>query len=292
MNLNNKLSNPLQCPVCRSSLIKSLTSYYCSHNHHFDQSKNGYTNLLLANQKRSSSPGDSKEMVQARFNFLRKGYYQPIAQAISDYLQEQVICSSYTPLTLIDIGCGVGYYLDFIKQNYPQTIQLCGIDISKKAIKKAASAYQDSAHWSVGSMKDLPFMTQSVEVVLSVFAPLQTSEIVRILNNNGFLLTVTPAIDHLIEYRIQLFDQIKTIDNHKIEDKLKKDFALLKHLPIRYQIQLEQEDISDLLKMTPYYWKSYSQRQQTLLSLPQMTVTVDVIVCLFQKKLSSSNFSN
>lgn len=289
MKVNSKLSNPLKCPVCKNSLIKTLTSYYCSHNHHFDQSKNGYTNLLLANQKRSSSPGDSIEMVQARFNFLRKGYYQPIAQAISNCLQDPIIYSSYSSLTLVDSGCGVGYYLDFIRQNYPKTIELWGIDISKEAIKKASTAYPNSSYWFVSSIKNLPFINESVVGVLSVFAPIQTSEIVRILKMNGFLLTVTPAIDHLIECRKQLFNQIKTIDNRKIEDKLKKDFALLKYLPIRYKIQLEQNDLSNLLKMTPYYWKSDHRLQKTLLSLPRMVVTVDMVLCLFQKKLSYRN---
>jgi hypothetical protein len=49
MNFNGGLSNYLQCPVCKNPLIKTLTAYICELNHHFDQSRDGYTNLLLAN---------------------------------------------------------------------------------------------------------------------------------------------------------------------------------------------------------------------------------------------------
>ncbi|MES2214402.1 MAG: methyltransferase domain-containing protein [Pseudomonadota bacterium] len=286
MTLSSKLSNPLQCPVCKNSLMRSSTLYYCEHNHHFDQSRKGYTNLLLANQKRSSSPGDSKEMTQARFDFLSKGYYQPIAEAINDCLKDPIMNSLSPPLTVVDSGCGVGYYLDFIRQNYPEILDLWGIDISKEAIKKAASAYSNSAHWFVSSMKALPFSNESIDCVLSVFAPLQAPEINRILKKSGFLLTVTPAANHLIECRRQLFDQIKEIDSHKIEDKLEKEFSLLKFLPICYKIHIEKCDIINLLKMTPYYWKSDPQQQKILESLPEMTVTVDMTLCLFQKKVS------
>jgi 23S rRNA (guanine745-N1)-methyltransferase len=226
-------------------------------------------------------------MVQARFDFLNKGYYQPIAQAINDYLQDLVTYNLVSLLTVVDSGCEVGYYLNFIRQNYSQPINLYGIDISKEAIKKAASAYSNSINWFVSSSKVLPFLDESVGCILSVFAPLQVTEMNRILKKNGYLLAVTPAADHLIEYRKILFDHVSEIDNSKVKDKLSEYFILLKFIPIHYKVLLKQCDINNLLQMTPYYWKSSLQKQIIFQGLQEMTVTISMTLNLFQKRTLS-----
>lgn len=276
-------SNPLRCPVCKGALKPTSAFLSCQNAHHFDKSKSGYTNLLLANQKRSLQPGDSKEMVRARLDFLSQNYYQPIAQALSECVDTLAPLSS-SPCKIVDNGCGVGYYTHFLKQNCHQTLELWGVDISKEAIKTAATAYPNAAQWLVSSMKELPFLNTSVNCVVSVFAPLQKSEIVRILSPQGILLTVTPARQHLIEYRQQLFNEIKEIDAFKIENTLSEDFFLDQSLPINTTIQLKENDQENLLKMTPYYWKSTPQQQANLHSFCPLQVTIDVTVRVFRKK--------
>ena len=79
----------LTCPVCRARLERKDKSFVCSRGHSFDLSASGYLHLLPSSQMRSKVPGDNRQMVQARRNFLQKGYYQPISDALNRQLLEQ-----------------------------------------------------------------------------------------------------------------------------------------------------------------------------------------------------------
>ncbi|MBW6453984.1 MAG: hypothetical protein K0A92_09425, partial [Methyloprofundus sp.] len=101
---------PYICPICQTPLVNILPaqSYECVNNHRFDIAKEGYINLLPAQHKKSKEPGDSKEMMRARRNFLEAGFYQPLAQAISSIIDQYL---ADTPkLHILDMGCGEGYY--------------------------------------------------------------------------------------------------------------------------------------------------------------------------------------
>jgi 23S rRNA (guanine745-N1)-methyltransferase len=74
------------CPVCSSPLETAAKTYRCVNNHTYDTAKEGYVNLILANQKHSREPGDSKEMMEARKSFLNKGYYKPLARSAASLI--------------------------------------------------------------------------------------------------------------------------------------------------------------------------------------------------------------
>ena len=100
----------LLCPKCQNPLKKSDKVYRCDYGHCYDEAKEGYVNLILANQKHSLDPGDDKESLNARNIFLNKGYYEPMAQGIlkmaDKYLADQQV--------FLDAGCGTGYYLHYL----------------------------------------------------------------------------------------------------------------------------------------------------------------------------------
>jgi len=79
----------LKCPSCEQVLRLAGNSWHCDNGHQFDRAKRGYTNLLLAQQRRSRSPGDDKAMVQARTAFLELGRYQPLADALLAHLPDE-----------------------------------------------------------------------------------------------------------------------------------------------------------------------------------------------------------
>ena len=62
------------CPKCKEKLEERGGSLYCLNNHCFDIAKEGYVNLMLANDKHSLNPGDNDDMVVSRDLFLNKGY--------------------------------------------------------------------------------------------------------------------------------------------------------------------------------------------------------------------------
>ena len=69
-----------RCPLCAAPLEDAPTVLRCPSGHAFDKAREGYTNLLPANQKHSKAPGDDKGMSAARRAFLDKGWYKPLRE--------------------------------------------------------------------------------------------------------------------------------------------------------------------------------------------------------------------
>ncbi|MGH3802658.1 MAG: putative RNA methyltransferase [Pseudonocardiaceae bacterium] len=61
------------CPVCGEPLPRAGRSYRCGNGHTFDIAREGYTNLLLAQYRRSKDPGYSKDMIAGRRDFFDAG---------------------------------------------------------------------------------------------------------------------------------------------------------------------------------------------------------------------------
>ena len=92
------------CPICRAPLTREEKTYTCPNRHCYDISKEGYVNLLPANRKHAKDPGDDKGMTDARNRFLEGGYYSPLREQLCRLIVER------RPETLLDSGCGEGYY--------------------------------------------------------------------------------------------------------------------------------------------------------------------------------------
>lgn len=68
----------------------------------------GYVHLLPANRKHSQNPGDDKAMVAARSDFLDRGYYAPLRDALCKLALRSA--GDRPAPALLDSGCGEGYY--------------------------------------------------------------------------------------------------------------------------------------------------------------------------------------
>lgn len=275
----------LICPTCSVSLQAFDKHYACINGHSFDKAKQGYVNLLLSHQKRTALPGDGKEMVDSRKNFLDKGFYKPIAKAVNQQIKKSLSSTPSTDLTqIVDIGCGVGYYLSSLQESLSLNGQdYWGVDISKEAIKCASK--HKRINWLVASSKHLPFASNSVDIVLSVFSPLYLEEINRILSSHGKVIMVTPANKHLIELRSILFDRVEEHGPDKTLEKYSAVFDLKEQTSLCTSFSLSsQEDIYNLLKMTPFYWKSSAQKKEDLRKIEKLLLSIDVILWNFSKK--------
>ena len=274
----------LTCPVCALSLLPYEKFYACENKHTFDKAKQGYVNLLLSNQKKTLEPGDNKEMVKSRIDFLKQNHYLPIVETINQTILDNLQLMNITHPNIVDLGCGVGYYLSKLKQALAPTFphaSYWGVDISKEAIH-CANQQDKAISWLVSSSKNLPFASQSVDVILSVFAPLYNEEIQRVLSPNGKIFVVTPGRNHLFELRRFLFDELKEIDDEKLLQKTEGCFALEGSIPIQATIELNSsQEIEDLLKMTPFYWRSSKIKKDVLVSQESLSVTIDVILWVF-----------
>jgi len=277
----------MYCPICKEELYKESENkiYKCKNNHSYDIAKQGYVNLLISNQKNSKNPGDSKEMVLARIDFLSRGFYKKISEEISrvigKYLNEK---GTESNINILDVGCGEGYYLSNLKESLKDNntdISYYGIDVSKEAVKYAARNDKECI-FSVGTNYHLPIKNESCDIVFSVFSPIDIDEVDRVLKHDGIFLRVLPRVNHLIELRDIIYDDVKIKDKvYKVDENKGK---YIDEVNITYKMDLNSEEIDSLLKMTPHYWKSNKENKEKLLKYNELSITVDMRIGVFSKK--------
>ncbi|HEY1863193.1 MAG TPA: class I SAM-dependent methyltransferase, partial [Roseiarcus sp.] len=141
-------------------------------------------------------------------------------------------------LSLLDVGCGTGRFLDFVKQTWPRLPAL-GLDLSEAYVKEAKRHLQ---RWSrtdlmVGNAESIPLPDESLDAVTSIFMfhelppkvrRIVLSEFARVLKPGGRLVLVDslqhgdePDYDGLLELFPQRFHEPYYLSY------IKEDFAAL-----------------------------------------------------------------
>ncbi|PWB16661.1 methyltransferase [Acinetobacter sp. AM] len=266
--------NLLMCPVCREKLSLVEKTWQCEHRHSYDIAKQGYVNLHVVQHKHSKTPGDTPESVQARRAFLSAGFYAPLQQAVVEKLRQLRIEN------LLDIGCGEGYYTDAMQA---EVLQCVGVDIAKNAVQVAAKLNSEVT-WVVGTGATLPVLDQSIDLCSSLFSPIPQQEILRVLKDKGYLLVVTPAPEHLFAIREALFEEVKPHEPNKFVQQLAQDFELIESQVVSADLTLPQQQLKNLIAMTPYAYKAKVDRRSALEALVEFKVTAQFQLYLFQKK--------
>jgi 23S rRNA (guanine745-N1)-methyltransferase len=228
----------------------------CGRGHSYDIAKEGYVNLLLANQKASAAPGDTKAMAISRRCFLEQGHYAPLSEAINLIVREQIARNETKAIRILDAGCGEGYYGDRLQKNLPPGTAAYGLDISKESIKLGASHYKQISFVVASLHQNLPFIEASFEVILNIFAPRHPAEFARVLRPDGRVLVVVPAEGHLAALHDAL--GLAQIDGDK-ERRTTADFVgaleVSRTETLRYKRVLPAEDVRHLIQMTPTFWQ-------------------------------------
>ncbi len=267
-----------QCPLCFNLLTLQNNSWRCENNHQFDCAKEGYVNLLPVQHKRSKDPGDSAEMMQARREFLNAGHYDAMRQLVADKLNHSI---SEKKSTVLDIGCGEGYYTNYFMQSLAKqskTQSVFGLDVSKVAIRYAAKRYP-SVHFCVASSHRLPFASQSIDAIVRIYAPCKADELARVLRPTGILITVTPAPEHLQELKQLIYSEVKL---HPLKEEQLPQFKLLDESHLNYAMPLAGEEAFVLLQMTPFAWRASEEVKQELKRSGIKNYTADFMVRVYQ----------
>ena len=263
------------CPKCKEKLTKFSTVYSCPNGHSFDIAKEGYANLLLANKKNSQFPGDNKEMVKARVDFLNKGYYEPLSDAVNSCVSDM----GKRLINVLDAGCGVGYYSKHLKIFLKNQVNIIGIDISKFAVAKAAKSDKDSEYF-VGSIFDLPIENKSQDVILNIFSPRSPDEFKRVLADDGIIIQVLPGKMHLYELKKALYGE----DTYENEIEFSYDgFTLKDKRFVSSKICLDNEDLMSVFSMTPYLYKTKQEDIEKLKSIDKIELTIDFVIAIWGK---------
>ena len=270
-----------RCPVCGALLAMTARAYACPGGHSFDRAKSGYVNLLLPDQKHSKAPGDNPLMVTARREFLEKGWYQPLADAMGELLAAHLPDGG--PLTVLDAGCGEGYYTERFRTALAASgrpLVLLGVDISKVAADKAARRAKaagipsEAVRYAAASVFRLPVPDGGCDVLLNLFAPFCGEEIRRVLRPGGTLLLAVPGEGHLWELKEAAYDRPY---RNEVKDPALEGFSLIGRWSVAYPMTLkntgENRDIENLFRMTPYYYKTGRTEQARVAALTELTVT-------------------
>ena len=190
--------NILKCPVCAGALELHEKILRCENNHCFDMAKEGYVNLLSA-RKSGDNTGDNKDMAKSRRDFLNKGYYQPLAQAVCDCIQHY----SDDGGSVLDICCGEGYYTAYCAERLQRDFY--GFDLSKNMVRLAAKR-NCGARFFVANIASIPVRDGAVQAAFHLFAPFHAPEFRRILSDNGVIMTAIPGRNHPFGLKQVLYD--------------------------------------------------------------------------------------
>jgi 23S rRNA (guanine745-N1)-methyltransferase len=255
------------CPICSASLSKQtsnkqVSSWHCPTGHQFDCAKEGYVNLLPVQKKNSKDPGDNKEMMQARREFLNQGHYQ----LLSDAVNQIAITHAAHCRQIVDIGCGEGYYSHRLfealrSQQEDKQCQLQGVDISKTAIRYAAKRYAQM-DFCVASAYEMPFKDASADLAIRIYAPSKAEELARVVAIDGLLITVSPGPMHHFALKQLIYAEPKL---HSSDVGEINGFTLIDTQRVEAKMVLSKPlDIEHFLNMTPYAWKLTKEQKATL----------------------------
>lgn len=235
------------CPVCGQPLAMGKAVWRCSAGHSFDVARQGYVNLLTVDHKHSRHPGDTKQMVAARRAFLSAGHYAPIAQTLC-----RLLARWSGVKTVLDAGCGEGYYLAQVRSAFPQA-QCWGVDVSKDAVRFAAAGCKDIG-WLTATAAALPFADGVFDTVLSMFALTVEEEFARVLQPGGIFVQVLAGEEHLMGLKQIIYPTIVRKDKELHPNYTA--LCLLESQTLEFDFSLTSgQQVRDLLAMTPHYWR-------------------------------------
>lgn len=263
----------LICPVCGSPLTRDNTVWRCADRHSFDAAREGYVNLLTSS-RRGDAVGDNKEMARSRRDFLNKGFYAPLAAAVTDGIGR---CSAEGDAVL-DICCGEGYYTAYAAARLSRAF--CGFDLSKNMVRLAAKRGCGAAFF-VANIASIPIRDGAIRAAFHLFAPFHAREFGRVLADDGVLFTAIPGRDHLLGLKELLYDE-PYLNDEKMPEA--QGFRVVDRIRVRDEITLtDRADIAALFQMTPYYYHTPSQGMKRLERRATLTTPIEFILIVYKK---------
>ena len=259
------------CPICQENLTLVESSLKCCNRHSFDLAKFGYVNL--APQIKQSANYD-KENFQNRQQILEAGFYQAILDAVSDLL-----ASSKTTTTILDIGCGEGFYSRKLQESHSEKT-FYAFDISKDSVQIAAKSEPNWAvNWFVGDLARLPIKDASMDILLDIFSPANYGEFRRVLSKDGILIKVIPTKNHLKEIRQKVQDQLtnKDYSNQDIKNHFQEHFTILSNQTASLTKTITADQLQALLSMTPLLFH-IDQSKIDWSQLTEITIEAEILV--------------
>lgn len=267
-----------RCPVCSQELIKREKVMQCPNGHSFDIAAKGYVNLLMNNSSSAKRHGDDRLMINARRDFLSKGFYEPLRECLYDFVSRDFPSNG----TLLDAGCGECWYTSYFKRRLDESglsPEVLGVDISKFALEKAMK--NSGVERAVASIFKLPVADESCDALVNIFAPACPEEFFRVLKSGGRFIKAIPLERHLWELKAAVYDA--PYENEVPSAEI-CGFTLCDGKDVTYEFTLENNrDITDLFNMTPYCYKTSQSDREKLEKLEKLIVSARFRVLSYRK---------
>ena len=264
----------LLCPICGEQLNLTDRQYRCIQNHSFDLARQGYVNLLVVQQKHSLNPGDTREQVLARREFLEAGYYAPIADTLVETAKRLGITGQ-----ILDVGCGEGYYSARLADALDAP--LTGLDISKEAVRCAAAKYKGK-QWLCATAAHIPVEDSSISLLTSLFALTLPEEFARVLKKGGYYFQVLAAEDHLLGLKGIIYDKLNFKEKNTVPEL--EGFELVESVPIRFTFTVEGQQVQNLFSMTPHVFRIGKDGAERLRQTEILTDTASCVLNVFRRQ--------
>ena len=263
----------LLCPVCNGELNKVDRQFVCPNNHSFDIARQGHVNLLVVQQKHSKNPGDTREQVLSRREFLEEGHYAPICNALIDAARELNIIGP-----ILDVGCGEGYYSARLADAL--NAELTGLDISKEAVRCAAAKYKGKL-WMCATAAHIPVADASAQLVTSLFALTLPEEFARVLQPGGYYFQVLAAEDHLLDLKSIIYEELHHNEKDTVPDL--PGFELVRSVPIRFDFTVEGQQVRNLFSMTPHVFRIGKTGAERLARTEKLSDTASCVLNVYRR---------
>lgn len=264
----------LRCPLCHHPLLQNTQGLACDNRHQFDRAKEGYFNLLPVQNKHSREPGDAKEQLQARRQFLQAGFFEPLKTRLQELLPPDA-------KTVLDIGCGEGYFTAGLSSARPNA-SVYGIDIAKAGVRLAAKAAKENGNlvYCVASSADLPIADESIDFITRIYAPSKDAELWRVIKPEGRLVIVAPGENHLFCLRSRIYKDVRP----HLPPEVPQGFEMVGQDRVQSELIVKHKELcAALLDMTPFAWRLTPELREAILT-SELSDTLDFTIGIYSKK--------
>ena len=264
------IADALVCPVCGAQLGRTEKAVLCPRGHSFDVAKEGYVNLLTGSRE-GDRMGDDKISCRSRRDFLNKGYYAPLKDALIGFFGNMTG-------KLLDICCGEGYYTSALG-SIPG-LDVFGFDISKEAVRLAAK--RGGAVYFVANMTKIPVGDASFDFATQLFSPFCETEFARILKPGGLLLSVIPGRRHLWGLKTLLYDE--PYENDELFPKSENGyFSLTDVIRVKSEAIMPAVDAAAVFRMTPYFFRTSLTDKAKLEKAEQVSTEIEFLIGIMKR---------
>lgn len=242
----------LRCPHCWEAFsLRQEQSLICSQGHCFDLSAKGYVNLAPGHNQQAEKYDGA--LFASRRLVLQRGFYAILLEAVARMILEAL--PQGKPFTLLDAGCGEGFYARELARRFPAA-RVLGLDLSRDAISAAAResrAESVDVHWLVGNLARLPLADHSVDVLLNILTPADYAQFSRVLSEGGFLVKVVPGPRYLEQVRAGVAEHLRSAaySNQRVLEHLQAHGQILERCSVLGTFPVTPQEAAAFLSMTP-----------------------------------------